>query len=222
MLNVDMIFGIAGLVVLYFTGLFVILLTNKMNKLPQGQVPVAPSYDTRLKDLALMSTPVFFDFEAHLKPLVECIHREVRERISDFKIEFRSRTNGSNEYYMSLAEANKMSEEICNTVKDCLSVEYLCTLSRYRSIQGIGRLTKQIVNELIVQEADIINSTVYNEEVNRGMAKAKMKKEVKNMDSGVQDKVAEILGISKDDLQRAANSPEDVFNAFLSGINKPL
>lgn len=217
MLNVDMIFGIAGIVILYFTGLFMIYITNKTNKVV---VPPMPSYDAKVKDLALMSTPVFFDFEAHLKPLVECIHREVRERVSDFKLEFRSRTNGSNEYYMSLAEANKMSEEICETVKECLSAEYLYTLSRYRSIKGIGRLTKQIVNELIVAEANVINTTVYNDEVNRGMAKAKLKKEVKNMDSGVQEKVAEILGISKDDLQKAASSPEDVFNAFLSGINK--
>ncbi|MGL6099461.1 MAG: hypothetical protein ACRC0G_07535 [Fusobacteriaceae bacterium] len=219
MMNLELLISVAVIVILSI--LFAIYLTGNTETKVVPPEPSLNTYDNKLKELSLMSTPVYFDFENHLKPLVECVHREVREKIKDYKMEFEARTKGSREYFMSIAEANKMSLEVCNTVKECLSVEYLCTLSRYRSIAGIGRLTKQIVDELIIQEAQIINSTVYNKEVKMGMARAKLKKDVKNIDSTVHTNVADLLGITKDDLINAASSPDDIFNAFMSGINKP-
>lgn len=177
-------------------------------------------YDIESAKLKLPSTPIYLnDFDKLIVPVVYLIDQALESSITKFKAEFgRKSINGTIEYYVSQENAEKIVVEICKSVRESLSDEFILSMNRFLSIEGFGKFVNEIVLKKVYYTVKEINTTVYNPQVKASLKKGKEKRELKEMPNEVMQKMASMAGLTVEDINKMENADE-LYSSVFKGLN---
>ena len=177
-------------------------------------------YDVESAKLKLPSTPIYLnDFDKLIVPVVYLINQAVESAVTKFKAEAgRKSRNGVVEYYVSQENAEAIVQNVCHSVRESLSDEFILSMNRYLSIEGFGKFVNEIVLQKVYHVVKELNTTVYNPQVKESLKKGKEKRELKEMPNEVVQRMASMAGLTAQDIEKM-NSTDELYSSVFKGLN---
>lgn len=222
--SIFVIINVVTISLLFIIGILVLFVNKKVkedNK-KKAMTQNAFNYDLESSKLKLPSTPIYLnDFDKLLVPVIYLIDQSVNSAVTKFKAEFgRNRINGNGviEYYITPDYAEKMVSDVCRSVRESLSDEFILSMNRFLSIEGFGKLVNEIVLEKIYLIVKETNSTVYNPQVKQSSQKNKDKRELDEMPNEVIKNIASMAGLTVEDVKRM-NNTDEIYDSVFKGLN---
>lgn len=178
------------------------------------------NYDLESAKLKLPSTPIYLnDFDKLLVPVVYLIDQAIETAFTKFKADFGRRSkSGVLEYYVSQENAEQIVVNVCHSVRESLSDEFILSMNRFLSIEGFGKFVNEIVLQKVYPIVKELNTTVYNPQVKESLKKGKEKRELKSMPNEMVQRMATMAGLTEEDIEKM-NSTDELYSSVFKGLN---